>query len=288
MESDQIPFGLRGSQPSVLGLNIPDSGEGYHGLPAAQHLAQAKEPLRTRGRGGRGKRQLDGDEPAEEGQDGASATVQGCPGYSGLTPPTPVHFSPRLRQSLIPHTDTDPLRLGSPCQQSLPAVRGRPRESGGISASPTARHLLTKIPSQRGTRTIATPFSGGPRHKLRRSSTKVHSGGGDQEVYWASLQSTGEVTYKGVGALPHRPPLESLYPTGVRTSQKLHRCPPPRSFLPLPTLAFPQAELHTTDGREQLDAHDPLPPSALHKEENSPQGQLGRSFCKGTQLNSPR
>ena len=33
-------------------------------------------------------------------------------------PPTPVHFSPRLRQSLIPHTDTDPLRLGSPASRA--------------------------------------------------------------------------------------------------------------------------------------------------------------------------
>lgn len=27
-------------------------------------------------------------------------------------------FSPRLRQSLIPHTDTDPLRLGSPTSRA--------------------------------------------------------------------------------------------------------------------------------------------------------------------------
>lgn len=85
--------GLRGSQPSIFGLNIPDEGERYHGLPAAQHCAQvtrATENKRQRREGE--ERQLDGGEPAEEGHGSTSATVQGCPGYSGLIPPNPVHF----------------------------------------------------------------------------------------------------------------------------------------------------------------------------------------------------
>jgi hypothetical protein len=76
-------------------LNVPNSREEYHGLSAAQHPAQAARA--TEGREAERRetegRQVDGDKPAEEGeQSGLCHKI-----YSGLIP---------LSITILPGSDT--------------------------------------------------------------------------------------------------------------------------------------------------------------------------------------